>query len=90
MFLVLKWDRWYSAVFELLVNEVRRELRATLGREGVSGRAQLRRDWGRRGATGADGAKAGCVDGTEVPCIRRWEEVWVGTGDRMKGFRCDA
>ena len=29
MFLVLKWDRWYSAVFELLVNEVLGELRAT-------------------------------------------------------------
>ena len=29
------------------------------------------------------------LDGTEVPCIRRREEVWVGTGDRTKGFRCD-
>ena len=29
MFLVLKWDRWYSTVFELLVNEVLGELRAT-------------------------------------------------------------
>ena len=30
------------------------------------------------------------LDRTEVLCFRRWEEVWVGTGDRMKDFRCDA
>ena len=30
------------------------------------------------------------VDGTEVPCIRRWEEVWVEADDRAKVFRCDA
>ena len=45
--------------------------------------AQLRRNW-------AGGAKVGCADGTEVPCIRRWEEVWVETDDRTEGFRCDA
>ena len=38
MFLVLKWDRWYSAVFELLVNEVLGELRATFrGHSAVPG-----------------------------------------------------
>ena len=30
------------------------------------------------------------VDGTEVPCIRRWEEVWAEGDDRVTGFRCDA
>ena len=62
-------------------------MHATLGREGVSGRAQLRCDWGRWGTTGVDGAKVGRMDGTEVPCIRRWEEVWVKVDDRIKGFR---
>ena len=39
---------------------------------------------------GEGGAKVGCMDGTEVPCIRRWEEVWVEVDDRIQGFRCDA
>ena len=30
------------------------------------------------------------LDGTEVPCFRRWEEVWVEADDRAKVFRCDA
>ena len=45
-------------------------MHATLGREGVSGRAQLRRNWGskwgRRGATGADGAQVGCKRGARM------------------------
>ena len=30
------------------------------------------------------------LDGTEVLCFRRREEVWAGVDDRAKGFRCDA
>ena len=30
------------------------------------------------------------VSRAKVLCVRRREEVWVGTGDRTKGFRCDA
>lgn len=30
------------------------------------------------------------LDGTEVLCFRRWEEVWVEADDRAKVFRCDA
>ena len=29
------------------------------------------------------------VSRAKVLCVRRWEEVWVGTGDSAKGFRCD-
>ena len=58
------------------MNEVLGELRATLGREGATGVVS--------------GAQVECADGTEVPCIRRWEEVWVKVDDRIKGFRCDA
>ena len=41
---------------------------------------------------GAPGVYLGStgVDGTEVPCIRRWEEVWAEGDDRVTGFRCDA
>lgn len=40
---------------------------------------------------GAPGVYLGStgVDGTEVPCIRRWEEVWVEGDDRAKSFRCN-
>ena len=30
------------------------------------------------------------LDGTEVLCFRRWEEVGAETDDRAKSFRCDA
>lgn len=72
------------------------ELRATLGWGGcVWGSV-----WGVAGGTlgvwlGVSWGADECaweflgVDGTEVLCFRRWEEVWVETDDRTKGFRCD-
>ena len=48
---------------------------------------ELRATLGREGCIAARVWGAG---GTEVPCIRRWEEVWVEADDRAKVFRCDA
>ena len=57
------------------------------------------RFWGGRGVVGerlrASGVQMGLksyffAGGTEVLCVRRWEEVWVETNDRTEGFRCDA
>ena len=62
------------------MNEVLGELRATLG-WGVLG--------GCRGVQLRQKAEWG-AGGTEVLCLRRWEEVWVEGDDRAKSFRCDA
>ena len=50
--------------------------------------------WGGRGVSGCLGRRGriGAVAGgvgasrAKVPCVRRWEEVWVEMGDRAKGF----
>ena len=47
---------------------------------------QVGRKWG---VPGAGGVQVGAA-GIEIPCIRRWEEVWAETDDGTKGFRCDA
>lgn len=82
------------------MNEALEELRATLGwgECGCGGRGVAGGALGahRGSAWGADVVRMSAsgnfwgADGTEVPCIRRWEEVWVEADDRAKVFRCDA
>ena len=75
------------------MNEALEELRATLGREGcVWGRIEvwLGVAWERLGCgCGCGWGSPGSfwsLDGTEVLCFRRWEEVRGCIGDRIRIF----
>ena len=46
--------------------------------------------WGSPGVRMSASGNFWGLDGTEVLCVRRWEEVWVEADDRAKVFRCDA
>ena len=57
-------------------------------REGVAG-AHRGCGWGSPGVRMSAPGSFWGLDGTEVLCFRRREEVWAGVDDRAKGFRCD-